>query len=232
MGKPRVIDRRRKYDQVSRAIREDLAGYVVKVGLQGSEGASDRDGITNAELAAVHEFGAHINHPGGTPYFFAMGEWSEAGRSGGMSQSSEIVFFSKSSSSRSGAYSGNWLAATRLTKPHAIDIPERSFMRATFDENVAEYRKRIREVGQLVIEGKITTRQGLEAFGVKAEGDIRETIQNGIAPPLKPSTLQRKTKAGKVGTTPLIDDAIMIGGITSVVERGDMSKTQIRRGTK
>lgn len=33
-------------------------GKSVRVGVQGSEAGEDRDGITNAELAAIHEFGS------------------------------------------------------------------------------------------------------------------------------------------------------------------------------
>lgn len=69
-------------------------------------------GGAGVPYAKIHEFGGTINHPGGTAYFVS----SELGRA---------VFVSNASA-----------LADRLprTRPHAIPIPERSYMRSAFEE--------------------------------------------------------------------------------------------------
>lgn len=78
----------------------------IRVGIIGKEAGETYPGtnLTNAELGAVHEFGATINHPGGTPYRI---------KKDGMAQ-----FVSKDK--------GKDLPKT---KPHTITIPARSFLR-------------------------------------------------------------------------------------------------------
>ena len=69
-------------------------------------------GGAGVPYAKIHEFGGTINHPGGTAYFMD----GNAGRA---------VFVSNASA-----------LADRLprTRPHAIPMPERSYMRSGFEE--------------------------------------------------------------------------------------------------
>lgn len=53
-----VIDRDRGFRAMLRRMLRIRHGPSVTVGVQGSDAAEDRDGITNAELATIHEFGA------------------------------------------------------------------------------------------------------------------------------------------------------------------------------
>lgn len=78
----------------------------IKVGIIGSEASQQAEGteLTNAEFGAVHEFGATINHPGGTPYL--------------IKEDGTAQFVSKEK--------GGDLPKT---KPHQIIIPTRSFLR-------------------------------------------------------------------------------------------------------
>lgn len=165
----------------------------VHVGVQGAAASADHEGVTNAMLAAVHEFGTTIKHPGGTPYRIG---------SDGMA-----VFLPKGAA-----------GATGVTKPHDIVIPERSFIRSTIDENRDEYRKEIKRLAALVLDGKLTEEKALAIFGLRVEGDIQARIQGGIAPPLKAATIKRKTVAGKKGTTPLIGSGQLVASITSEVQ--------------
>lgn len=68
-------------------------------------------GGAGVPYAKIHEFGGTINHPGGTAYFIKEGAGA--------------VFVSNASA-----------LADRLprTRPHAIPIPERSYMRSGFEE--------------------------------------------------------------------------------------------------
>lgn len=93
----------KKLDEFIKAMNRRIS---IKVGIIGEKATQKHEGtdLTNAELGAVHEFGATINHPGGTPYRI---------KKDGMAQ-----FVSKSK--------GKDLPKT---KPHTITIPARSFLR-------------------------------------------------------------------------------------------------------
>ena len=93
----------KKLDEFIKAMNRRIS---IKVGIIGEEATQKHEGtdLTNAELGAVHEFGATINHPGGTPYRI---------KKDGMAQ-----FVSKDK--------GKDLPKT---KPHTITIPARSFLR-------------------------------------------------------------------------------------------------------
>ena len=93
----------KKLDEFIKAMNRRIS---IKVGIIGEEATQKHEGTdkTNAELGAVHEFGATINHPGGTPYRI---------KKDGMAQ-----FVSKDK--------GKDLPKT---KPHTITIPARSFLR-------------------------------------------------------------------------------------------------------
>ena len=93
----------KKLDEFIKAMNRRIS---IKVGIIGEEATQKHEGtdLTNAELGAVHEFGATINHPGGTPYII---------KKDGMAQ-----FVAKSK--------GKDLPKT---KPHTITIPARSFLR-------------------------------------------------------------------------------------------------------
>ena len=101
--------------------------YSIRIGIIGEkayEKHPDTD-LTNAQLGAVHEFGAdiNINHPGGQPYTFL--------------ENGQARFVSKSSKAGQEA-----IKEGRVTKPHQIHIkvPERSFLRKVlFDKDIQNY---------------------------------------------------------------------------------------------
>lgn len=102
----------------------------IKVGIIGSEASQQAEGteLTNAELGAVHEFGATINHPGGTPYL--------------IKEDGTAQFVSKEKG-----------GALPKTKPHQIIIPTRSFLRMPLMS--AESKKELRRVIADSIGGEI-----------------------------------------------------------------------------
>lgn len=93
------------YGNLSKVIQKLDKKYSIKVGILGEDGSKpiSKD-LDMAGLGAVHEFGATINHPGGTPYFI---------KEDGLAQ-----FVSKEKGSK-----------LPKTKPHQIIIPSRSFLR-------------------------------------------------------------------------------------------------------
>lgn len=80
-------------------------------------------------------------------------------------------------------------------------IPERSFMRSTFDAKIRVYSRRI---GQALRKASPSeTIQELDLVGVLGAGDVVRTIDAGVLPPNAPSTIAAKgssaTLRGKTG---------------------------------
>ncbi|GAM06329.1 HK97 gp10 family phage protein [Novosphingobium sp. MBES04] len=89
---------------------------------------------SNAEYAAIHEFGGTINHSGGTPYFMRDGK---------------PVFVSNSGQ---GAHH-----ALPKTKPHDIKVPARPYMAPARDAKLKEAQKLVqRAVNRVVKRSKST----------------------------------------------------------------------------
>jgi hypothetical protein len=141
-------------------------GAHVKVGVLEGHGTGSElreGGLTNAQLAAVHEFGS------------ADGK-----------------------------------------------IPERSFIRSTFDANRETYRENLKELLVKVVDGKLTVEKAFSVLGLKIATDIKKRITTGagIPPPNAPSTVARKIKKGawnKGGggaPRPLVDTGRLLGAIT------------------
>ncbi len=97
-------------DEIIKALRKKI---ILRIGIMGADAQTEHegDGLTNARLGAVHEFGASINHPGGTPYKITEN---------GIAQ-----FVSKEQ--------GEGLPKT---KPHTIKIPRRSFLLEPLQEKL------------------------------------------------------------------------------------------------
>lgn len=163
---------------------------AAKIGVLSANRPIDADGdITMAGLAAVHEFGARINHPGGTPFKVVGGR---------------AVFLKKGTP-----------GATGVTGPHLIVIPQRSFMRKTMIVKRFKYQVLAKQLLGQIAAGEMTTEKALSLIGFTIEGDMKLTIAKGVKPPLKPATIRRR----KVRSTkPLIDSGRLRQSISHVVQ--------------
>lgn len=94
-------------------------------------------------------------------------------------------------------------------------VPERSFLRSTFDEKREELAKMGKALLLRVLDGKLTVRQALEAMGMKLAAETKKKITAGagIPPPLRPSTV-----AAKGSDRPLVDTGRLLNAITWAVE--------------
>jgi hypothetical protein len=191
-----IQDDRRKWDATMGAMR-DLAGYRITVGVHGGgKPRPDMLGLTTAQLAAVHEFGATVNHPGGTPYKLVDGK---------------AVFLSKM---------GPHTAGTKFTKPHTIKIPPRSFLRGAVDENIDAIWAQVDAAIAGIVDGKWNAQVAAERVALFVHGRVVKRMSDGLSPPLKASTIRRKTVGGKTGEKPLIDTGGLKASITWVLRIG------------
>lgn len=81
-----------------------------------------------------------------------------------------------------------------------LGVPQRSFIRAWFDESVEKNRELLRSQLALVVAGKLPLETALERVALKCEADVKRRIRNRIPPPLAPETVRRKGSS-----VPLID---------------------------
>jgi len=78
-----------------------------------------------------------------------------------------------------------------------IKIPERSFLRSTFEEHEDEYMKDLTVLAQQVYEAKVKPRQALDLVGMKMVAHVKAKIRSNIPPPNAPSVYARKLLAGE-----------------------------------
>lgn len=74
----------------------------------------------------------------------------------------------------------------------AGNVPERSFLRGTFDEKAKELRKRIRGVADAWMVGRMHQDRGLALVGNWMKGQVVARINRGIPPPNSEATKRRK----------------------------------------
>lgn len=157
----------------------------VKVGVLEGTAPHKSSHIDMVRLAAVHEFGMDVPHPGGTLYGFNnMGP--------GMGS------FRFLPNNTDGVVLGR-------TRAHIIPIPERSFIRATVDENKELITDLQVKILDGILRGRASTQKGLSLLGQKVENLIKKRMADGIDPPNARSTVMKKTKGEGGVTKPLID---------------------------
>lgn len=179
---------------------KQLDGAVAKAGWFSTD--KYEDGTPVAYIASVQEFGAHINHPGGTPFF--------------VSSDGSAHFVRKNT-----AFASN----LPTTKAHTIIIPPRPFMRPTAARDRKDWIKIMADGSKKVMQGKLTADQVMWGLGAAAAGGIKESIVAVTAPPLKPGTIaaRKRQMADKktVGnlSKPLVHSGIMLDTVTHTNER-------------
>lgn len=89
-------------------------------------------------------------------------------------------------------------------------IPERSFIRATFDSKQREIRSLQNRLYGSLLDRKITVEKGLKILGVFMVSKIQERITNLRFPANAPSTIERKGSSN-----PLIDSGQLRASIIS-----------------
>jgi hypothetical protein len=94
------------------------------------------------------------------------------------------------------------------------NIPERSFIRATFDVEYANLQSFKESEYLAIVQGRQTAHNAIGRIGEWLTGKTKMFIRNRIPPPLKPATYNRKhPPRGGESAVPLIDTGQMINTI-------------------
>jgi hypothetical protein len=105
---------------------------------------------------------------------------------------------------------GDGVTNARIATAHEFgyepnNLPQRSFLRSTFDENVGTYSAMLEKIGAAVL-GGASLRGELLLLGEKYRADVIDKVRSGIPPPLSEATIALKNGE----TTPLIDTGQLI----------------------
>ena len=94
-----------------------------------------------------------------------------------------------------------------------IKIPERSWLRSGYDENIDKIAKKIEEMVPHVIEGNVNPKIFMDAIGMEFAGLIQKKMRDLKNPPNSSMTVERKGS-----DNPLIDTGRLVGAIRYEVE--------------
>jgi len=164
---------------------KELQSLQLEVGVFGDEGFYSM-------IANVHEFGMTINAKGS----FLTIPTPEAGDR--RPRDIDGLFRPKGKNVLA-VSNGNELTVMFILK-ESVNIPERSFIRSTFDEKQSEWQKFVASRLDSVIDTKMSGRQLLELLGAKIQSDIQQKITSLSSPPNSPLTA-----ANKGSKNPLVD---------------------------
>ena len=172
---------------------ESLSGKKVQVGVFDGE---------NAWLARIHEYGCDIIPISPKSIGKKAGEFDN-------------LFFVQAKSGEKflarDVRKGEIELLYWLTK--SVKIPERSFLRAGFDENVKEINKYSDILLKKVATGEMSEREYLDNIGQRLSSKIKTFARNLNSP-----ANSRVTKENKGSSNPLVDTGQMIRGITWKVD--------------
>lgn len=183
-------------DAVSKELGKLRSGKFVTVGIHEDAGAAESGDITMASLGAVHEFGADIDHPGGTSYGYATKAAAER---------DEVRFLKK----------GSGYMELGVTGPHKIKIPARPWLEPGVISATDEIMRAI-ETG---IAADQSMDQILETAGVVAAGAVKVYMTELKTPPNAPSTIKKKGSAN-----PLIDTGAMRASVNYKVQAQELQE--------
>ena len=95
-----------------------------------------------------------------------------------------------------------------------VTLPERSFIRASYDKNKDHFASVCEESLQMALLGQISTREAAERIGNAGVSMIVEYIHSGMLKAKSSITLSSSPQK----TTPLIDSGQLISAITYWIE--------------
>ncbi|MDE9549246.1 hypothetical protein, partial [Xenorhabdus bovienii] len=100
-------------------------------------------------------------------------------------------------------------STTHTVPAHTINMPERSFLRSTFNEKKGDYAKDLTKEIQSELLNDGDPVKAFDKLGEKVAGDVKAKILSGVEPALSPKTIKRKGSS-----KPLIDTGQLLQSIT------------------
>lgn len=88
-------------------------------------------------------------------------------------------------------------------------VPARPFMKRTFDREKAQFLKTLRDLGILILEGKMSTKVALERIGRMAQSEVQRSFTEETWTPNAPMTI-----AAKGSSQPLIDKGTLRNSVS------------------
>lgn len=86
----------------------------------------------------------------------------------------------------------NEYGTTKAGKNRNIVIPERSFLRSTFNKNYKKISKKFSKIPKLIRSGKFNVLSELKLIGLYQKNQVKKTIIDFKDPPNAPSTIKNK----------------------------------------
>lgn len=182
----KTLDFQQAQDALKKALDEFRGSNTVLVGIHEAAGNVESGDLTMAKLGAIHEFGADIDHPGGTAY---------ADISEGTAESAVVRFVRHDSGYQ----------IMGVTGPHKITIPARPWLVPGVQSGTVEY---LREIEKGVKKGDNLDRV-LEKVGIIAVGKVQQYMTDLKSPPNAPSTITKKGSSN-----PLIESGALRQSVT------------------
>jgi hypothetical protein len=124
----------------------------------------------------------------------------------------QVGILAKGNEAAKGA-AGQTVADVATRNEFGLGVPERSFIRGWYDENLEQNRRDFRVLQRQVLRGEITQAQSFGRLGSKFVGDIQKRIVAHIDPPNAASTVKAKGSS-----TPLVDTGQLKSSITFQVK--------------
>lgn len=192
--------------ELVRVMRE-LGGHKIKVGVFGED---DSELVT---IARANEFGVTIKPRNGKyltiPAKIARGKKARDFNDLRFVKTKNGGLLVRDTVKRGGAVAS--VIYFYLVKE--VVIPERSFIRAGFDENVNYMTDKIKQYMNLVIAGRLSANTFLEMIGVEWAGRMQLHLRALSSPPNAPVTRENKGSSN-----PLIDKGRLVGAIRHKIE--------------
>jgi len=201
MGKG-VRDLDRGYSRILRALNS-FRGKEIVTGLQAGDKTEDGS-MDVARLGAIHEFGASID----------------------MRARKQTVYRKLNAKGNKFVKKGRFVSADKSNfaqdfsvGAHTINIPERSFMRSTYDDKNRSWNDKAIQQIKLVASGKKDAAGAMGVIGLTIQRDIQKKIVDGPFTPNAPATVRNKKSA-----RPLIDTGRVRQSVRFVVRARGRNK--------
>lgn len=186
-------------DSLNQIVKNLKSKKFVRIGIIGPKAKASHDkesGLTNAELGAVHEFGANINHPGGTPYKILS--------------NGQARFVSKKDA-----------GDLPVTGPHNIKIPARSFLAQPLKEKLNFKSDEMKDIKKALFKGYFVNNDPdkfLQDLGAKAVDVVNEAFNTNGYGQWKELTSSTKRQKAKKGYSPNTLVTTGRGGLSSTID--------------